>query len=398
LKECPVKTTGVMLPLLAAIVLSASMLQVEGIYYSYKLCIQLPAGTEQYKANVSLSKPLQQLKVKGGEATFIRDDGLYLEITGSDLDANNNACIQVSGTHIGDPPHTTIHVTPVPASKLVRTREIRSMRVRRAQQIWHAGSFSVTTNKNTLLASFQPYHHQWGDDSLSGSTKHSSSGALVVHYAKGSYSQVHDTRGVGWFTTPNGLPGNADDLVLKYDIYFENFGWGKMGKLPGLYGGVSGEGAYLCSGGNNPSSCFSLRLMWREGGAGELYAYIPSNQASGFNDRDDVIGNSDYGQSIGRGKIHFQAGVWQTVTEQVHLNTVGKTDGWVKFCNQVSGGSQQCYTASNLRMRNNGDYHLRGLFFSTFFGGSQPDDAAPNDCHTYYKELSISVPDDVVVG
>jgi hypothetical protein len=46
--------------------------------------------------------------------------------------------------------------------------------------------------------------------------------------------------------------------------------------------------------------------MWREGGAGELYAYIPSNQEDGFKNRPDVIANPDYGQSIGRGKIHFQ--------------------------------------------------------------------------------------------
>jgi hypothetical protein len=366
--------------------------------YRYTTCAKVPEETERWTAAVTLTHPLDSIQVVGGDVNIIRDDGLYLEILGTAQTSLHHVCIEIHGTFSGESPVADVRITPLSSTQAVATREIRSLRVRRAQQIWHVSSVPVTTNKNTLLASFQPFHHQWGDDSLSGTTTHSSAGELTVHYAKGSYSQTQNQRGVGWFTTPNGLPSNTDDLVLHYDIYFDNFGFGKMGKLPGLYGGVTGEGAYLCSGGNNPSSCFSLRMMWRSGGDGELYAYVPSNQESGFNNRPDVIANSDYGQSIGRGKIKFQNGVWQTVTQQVHLNSIGHTDGWVKFCNQISGQSQQCYTASNLRMRNSADHHLRGLFFSTFFGGSQPDDAAPNDCRTHYKELRIEIPDGVVVG
>ncbi|BFZ07431.1 hypothetical protein BsWGS_10470 [Bradybaena similaris] len=388
-----------LLQLLLAVCLSASVVRAKGVSnFDHFDCAQVPEGTVRWKATVYLTRPVHLIKAVGGEVTYIRDDGQYLELVGTEHRPDNYVCVGVHGKYSGELPKAVLHVKPLTASHEVRTREIRSAKVRRATDVWHLSSVPATSNTNTLLQGFQPYKHQWGDDSLSAGTAHSSSPSLVVHYAKGSYSQVHSVRGVGWFTTPNGLSSSADDLVLTYDIYFENFGWGKMGKLPGLYGGVQGEGAYQCSGGNNPSSCFSLRLMWRSGGDGELYAYIPSNQESEFNNRPDVIGNPDYGQSIGRGKIRFQNGVWQTVTEQVHLNTVGHTDGWVKFCNHVSGGSQQCYTASNLNMRNSGDHHLRGLFFSTFFGGSQPDDAAPNDCRTYYKELRIQVPDGVVVG
>lgn len=55
----------------------------------------------------------------------------------------------------------------------------------------------------------------------------------------------------------------------------------------------------------NTFNCLA-RLMWRSGGDGELYAYIPTNQAPGFAQRPDVIVNYDYGHSIGRGKIKFQ--------------------------------------------------------------------------------------------
>jgi hypothetical protein len=389
-----------MLLLLTALALCGSLLEVKGDKsFTVGSCHVGFTLIKHWKANVTSSEPLQLLKVEGGEVTFIRDDGLYLEITGSDPNGKRTICINLYATFTGDTqPDVEVTINSVDASVPVRTREIRSMRVRRAQQIWHVASVPVTNDKTTLLRPFEPYHHQWGDGSMSGSTKHSSVGAVAIHYAKGTYSQSGGNKGGEWKSTPTSLGNNVDDLILKYDIFFDNFGFGKMGKLPGQFGGVQGEGAYGCGGGSNPSTCFSLRMMWRDGGAGELYAYIPTNQEPGFNNRPDVIHNDVYGQSIGRGKIHFQNNVWQTVTQQVHLNTVGKTDGWVKFCNQVHGSAEQCYTAHNILFRNANDHHLRGLYFSTFFGGSQPDDAAPNDCHTYYKEFSLTLPDDVVVG
>ncbi|XP_005105760.1 uncharacterized protein LOC101856205 [Aplysia californica] len=205
-------------------------------------------------------------------------------------------------------------------------------------------------------------------------------------------------RRAGFFSKPNAIPQNVDAMILSYDVYFENFGWNKGGKLPGLYGGEDGEGAYKCSGGSNPSTCFSLRLMWREHGAGEIYAYIPKNQESGFEQRPDVVYNPVYGQSLGRGKTHWMNNKWHSVTEEVHLNTVGKANGWVKMCIKAEGHSQQCYTANHLVMRNNHNIHLRGMMFSTFFGGGDPSWAAPNDCSTYYKNFKISVPDHAVVG
>ena len=45
-----------------------------------------------------------------------------------------------------------------------------------------------------------------------------------------------------------------------------DFEWVLAGKLPGLYGGHT-----ACSGGDEALDCFSTRLMWREGGMGELY-------------------------------------------------------------------------------------------------------------------------------
>ena len=109
-----------------------------------------------------------------------------------------------------------------------------------------------------------------------------------------------------------------------------------------------------------------------------------------------------YGNSLGRGEVNFKEGTWQTVTEEVHLNEKHKKNGWIRFCNQPRGESEDCYTVNNLSMRTetNG-FHLRGMFFSTFFGGSNPNtDRAPDDCYTYFKNFKMQHVDHkpIVVG
>jgi len=260
--------------------------------------------------------------------------------------------------------------------------------------LWQLNSLPDKTDADDILKAFGDHlGRQWGDDAISTSTKHSSERALRIHYAKGSYTKTHDQRGAGFYSSPDGVDVNANAMVLEYDVFFENFGFGIGGKLPGLYGGVTGSGGFACSGHVNLASCFSLRLMWRRDGDGEIYAYIPTNQEAGFKDRDDVIYHSTSGQSLGRGKVRFVNNIWQTVRLEAHLNDVGKTNGWMKLCvTPVTPDNQpqMCYTAENILMRNVDTHHLRGLMFSTFFGGSSISYAAPNDCSTYFKNFKIS--------
>lgn len=64
---------------------------------------------------------------------------------------------------------------------------------------------------------------------------------------------------------------SARNVTFAYSVFFpSDFEWVKGGKLPGLYGGHT-----RCSGGNAALDCFSTRLMWRAGGAGELYLVKP---------------------------------------------------------------------------------------------------------------------------
>ncbi|XP_069105634.1 uncharacterized protein [Argopecten irradians] len=136
---------------------------------------------------------------------------------------------------------------------------------------------------------------------------------MKVKYADGSYSNTKNIpRGVQFYSQPPGVKGHSE-LTLSYDVYFpHNFDWVQGGKLPGLWGG-----SQTCSGHRDTDKCFSTRYMWRKGGAGEVYAYIPHDQYPSFSSwcsPSNMICHDNSGQSIGRGNFHFQKETWQKLT------------------------------------------------------------------------------------
>ena len=71
-----------------------------------------------------------------------------------------------------------------------------------------------------------------------------------------------------------------------------------------------------------------LRLMWRDDGEGEIYAYLPHNkQRSDLCDNKTNICNSDYGYSLGRSKFSFKKGKWVTVKQVIDFNTKNNKNG-----------------------------------------------------------------------
>ena len=91
--------------------------------------------------------------------------------------------------------------------------------------------------------------------------------AMELFYPKGSVNPGNKPQGGSdFYATPIPLNG-ATNVTMEYSVFMDaNMEFVKGGKLPGLYGGHQG-----CSGGNVADTCFSTRLMWRPGGAGELY-------------------------------------------------------------------------------------------------------------------------------
>ena len=105
--------------------------------------------------------------------------------------------------------------------------------------------------------------------------------ALRVHYPAGSSSASYAREGhpTGGIEFHGQLPGSAHEgLFLSYWLRFDpQFPWVRGGKLPGLCGGTCPSGGADVTG----IGGWSMRYMWRTGGAGEQYAYVLPARAYG---------------------------------------------------------------------------------------------------------------------
>lgn len=66
-----------------------------------------------------------------------------------------------------------------------------------------------------------------------------------------------------------------------------------------------------------------------------MYAYIPTT-STGLCSQSQVICNSDFGTSLGRGTFTFQTGAWQTIYLVVILNQVGTANGVVQYVRSIT--------------------------------------------------------------
>lgn len=110
------------------------------------------------------------------------------------------------------------------------------------------------------------------DDAPSWRLWTNASAMLQLFYPKDSINPAKWPKGGSeFYATPLDI-SKASNVTLEYKVFFPgDFDWVKGGKLPGLYGGHT-----RCSGGSPALDCFSTRMMWRAGGAGELYLVKPS--------------------------------------------------------------------------------------------------------------------------
>ena len=195
---------------------------------------------------------------------------------------------------------------------------------------------------------------------------------LRVRYPADSASpRSHDidktpVGGTQFFATLNQAPHDA--LCLSYWVRFSlKFEFVKGGKLPGLFGGTVNDGRKIPDGTNG----FSTRYMWRERGAGEVYAYLPTSV--------------EHGTSIGRGSWQFQPEQWYHLEQQVILNTLDRSNGsvtvWVNDRWVLSQPNLQFRTTSNLK--------IDGILFSTFFGGGDRTWATPKSVHADFANVQI---------
>jgi hypothetical protein len=163
--------------------------------------------------------------------------------------------------------------------------------------------------------------------------------------------------------------GPVDAATLSYCLRVPaGFDFVKGGKLPGLFGGKVTSGRRIPDG----TDGWSTRYMWRRGGAGEVYAYLPSSVA--------------HGTSLGRGAWSVATGRWECLAQTVVLNTPGRDDGSITV--RVDG--KQVFAATGLVFRTTRALRIDGVFFSSFFGGGDPSWASPRDQYADFARISVT--------
>ncbi|KAH8828439.1 polysaccharide lyase family 14 protein [Flagelloscypha sp. PMI_526] len=187
-----------------------------------------------------------------------------------------------------------------------------------------------------------------------------------------SWSFSHDTGGAQ-FQNVWDSSANFQSMLITYELGFPSkFDWVKgiyyisQRTVPTLHG---------CSGGSQPhgDDCFSTRLMWRASGSGEVYAYMPT--PNNICSSKSISCNDDFGVSISRGSVH---GIRITLFADI-------ANGQIQlYFNDVLALKQ-----TDLQLRSSTSLTANGLFFSTFFGGSDSSWATPDTTFTYYRNISM---------
>ncbi|KAG8903743.1 hypothetical protein FRB99_002834 [Tulasnella sp. 403] len=185
----------------------------------------------------------------------------------------------------------------------------------------------------------------------------------------------------------------ATDVLFSYAVYFEpEFDFNLGGKLPGLYGGATPDIAYGCSGGRKQDRdrCFSLRLMWRRRGYGEIYAYLPFNEQNKqvlSNVPPKSKQNPDYGFSVGQGAFRFTPGEWMVIAQRVRLNDIGQANGEI----DLWANGERVIAVREVIIREDSDCVVRGAHFQTFFGGNTPEWASPKTQFALFADVSGAI-------
>lgn len=204
---------------------------------------------------------------------------------------------------------------------------------------------------------------------------------LLIKFPKGTYSGSANRGGLNFYSSPfNAFPCN--EITLTYDLYIsKSFAWNKGGKLPiGLYGGIKGV-----NGGKRSNDGFSIRLMWRRNGDGEVYVYLPALQHESFGFNPNVKFSKDKGISIGRGLFRFKKNVFQNISLSVKLNDENEFNGIIEL--KLDGNTVIKF--DNLNIRSNKNINIEGLFFNSFYGGDDETWASPKDTHIILRSVSL---------
>jgi hypothetical protein len=224
------------------------------------------------------------------------------------------------------------------------------------------------------VQSFPNVTNAWGVDNISVHPMEISSGNFIRVFVPkgaidpGTMKNRRLPRGGAGFKSVV-FPVGVDRATLSYWVRFPvDFDFVRGGKLPGLFGGKGNSGGKIPDG----TDGFSFRLMWGEGGRGQVYAYLPSS--------------IKYGSRLFAHKFHFKTGQWHQIKQEVILNTPGESDGIVRMWVD----SQYIGEERGVVMRTVDTLHINGMFFDVFFGGNDDSWAPKTDTHIDFSNFQLT--------
>ncbi len=115
---------------------------------------------------------------------------------------------------------------------------------------------------------------------------------------------------------------------------------------------------------------------------------------------DSTICNDDGGVSFGRGGFTFYPGQWTQLSLYVQVNSPAAANGVLSLF--VNGSPTAAVSKSGIALRRDDtNAPVSGkapgaatwvdkIFFTSFFGGFTPADAAAKDSFSYFKGISVS--------
>ncbi len=212
---------------------------------------------------------------------------------------------------------------------------------------------------------------------------HGANTARVTYFAPGNGPEDQDGYGpddgvqyMMRFANLSPAVAARDEAYVRYYVRFDpDFDFVLGGKLPGLIGGTAPTGGEIPTG----TDGFSARIMWRAGGQVVQYVYHP-----------DI---TDYGEDMEwnvAGQRYFAPGKWHCVETQIVMNTVvggaGQYDGVVRswFDGELA------LERTDIRFRDVETVQVDGLYFSTFFGGSDATWAPPTNQGAQFDNFVVS--------
>jgi len=204
--------------------------------------------------------------------------------------------------------------------------------------------------------------------------------ALAVFYPQDAFSSQDS--GAQWKFE---FDKSYSHLKLSYKVKFSpEFDFSRGGKLPGFYGGDGN------SGGDKPNvdgtDGFSARVMWRRRsigdeivqGAAEQYVYHPSQI--------DQFGDSFYWLKPNQDAVIFSPDKWYTISTEIKMNSAESSDG--HLISYVDG--KKVLHIDDFFFGDPNSFGIDGLYFSTFFGGSDPSWSPSKDQYALFNDFIVT--------